>query len=490
MNENDPPETPDSGAPETPENGDSFAELLEAYGTGMRDDLQVGDAVTGKIIGIGKDTVYVDTGTKVDASVDLAELLDPSGEMPYAVGDEIELYVVGVDESQIRLSRAISGAGGMAMLREARERRIPVDGKVSQTCKGGYRVRVLQRTAFCPASQMDVRPSERPEDHVGQEYRFLVTQIDDRGRNIVLSRRKLLEAEIAETRKALLAELSEGDVREGRVVKLMPYGAFVEIGPGVEGMVHISELSWRRVGKPEDVCRPGDTMPVKILKIDQGGKRISLSAKQVEANPWDTVAERFGPGQTVSGTVTRLAGFGAFVEIAPGLEGLVHLSEMSYVRRVNRPEEVVIPGQTVSVVVKEVDPAARRIGLSLREAEGDPWEEVDTEFPPGRKVDGTVERREKFGLFVSLRPGVTGLVPRSKFSDSADPQALERLRPGDPLSVVVESVNRKDRRISLSPGDASATADWKAHAESRTGDGLNPLAEQLRRAMARKRDEG
>lgn len=478
------PNTPEQ--PDTPEEED-FAALLDAYSSGMQDDLQIGDEVEGRIISIGKDTVFVDTGTKIDGAVDREELLDASGELPFAEGDVIKLYVVGLDESQIRLSRALSGVGGLAMLREAYESRVPVDGKVSETCKGGFRVSVLQRKAFCPGSQMDLRPGVPPEDHVGQEYRFLVTQLDDRGRNVVLSRRKLLEAEREEARKTVMAEIAEGDIREGTVVKLMPYGAFVEIGPGVEGMVHISELSWSRLEKPEAFCREGDRLTVKILKIESGGKRISLSAKQVESDPWEKVADRFEAGQTVTGKVTRLAGFGAFVEIAPGIEGLVHLSEMSYIKRVVKADEVVTSGQTVSVVIKDVDAAARRISLSLREAEGDPWSSVPDAFPIGRKVNGTVQRKEKFGIFVQLQPGVTGLLPKSKFGDAADPQALERLRPGDALSVVVESVNVQERRISLGPGDAAETVDWKPHAEAGQPAGLGALAEKLQQAMAKQK---
>ncbi|MFZ7126121.1 MAG: 30S ribosomal protein S1 [Desulfobacterales bacterium] len=471
-------------APE--DDSESFEKLLECYSSGMQDDLQVGDAVEGKIISIGKDMVFVDTGTKVDGAVDREELLDDAGELPYAEGDVIKLYVVGIDESQIRLSKAISGAGGIALLREAYENRVPVDGKVTETCKGGYRVQILQRRAFCPGSQMDLRPSGKPDDHVGQTHRFLVTQLDERGRNIVLSRRKLLEAEREEQRKETLASLAEGDIREGTVVKLMPYGAFVEIGPGLEGMVHISELSWSRVEKPEQVCREGETLAVKVLKIESGGKRISLSARQVETDPWETVAERFQPGQAVGGKVTRLAGFGAFVEIAPGIEGLVHLSEMSYVKRVIKPDEIVSPGQTVTVVIKDIDTASRRVSLSLKEAEGDPWSVVEEAFPIGKRVEGKIERKDKYGLFVGLQPGVTGLLPRSKFSESADPQALDKLRPGDAIQVVVENVNRQDRRISLSPGDAAVAEDWRSHSGTEKEPSLGSLGEQLKRALAEK----
>ncbi|MGD8251516.1 MAG: 30S ribosomal protein S1 [Desulfobacterales bacterium] len=472
----------DTQEPDVPEE-ESFADLLECYSSGMKDDLHIGDEIEGKIISIGKDTVFVDTGTKVDGAVDREELLDEAGEMPFSEGDVITLYVVGMDDSQIRLSKAISGVGGLSMLREAHDNRVPVDGKVSESCKGGYRVRLMQRTAFCPGSQIDIRPGTSPEVHIGQEYRFLVTQLDERGRNIVLSRRRLLEAERDAARKAILAEISEGDTVEGTVVKLMPYGAFVDIGSGVEGMVHISELSWSRIETPEAVCREGDHLSVKILTIEKDGKRISLSVKQATGDPWESLGDRFASGQTVSGTVTRLAPFGAFVEIAPGVEGLVHLSEMSYVKRVHKAEEVVSTGDAVSVVIKDVDIRSRRVSLSLRDTEGDPWRTVEEEFPLGKQVEGTIERRENFGLFVGLKPGVTGLLPRSKISASVDAQRLDRLKPGDTLTVVVDSVNLQDRKLSLNPAGESGTVDWRRHTEPESG-GMGSLGDKLREALS------
>ncbi len=473
----------DTQEPEVPEE-ESFADLLECYSSGMKDDLHIGDEVEGKIISIGKDTVFVDTGTKVDGAVDREELLGEEGEMPFSEGDVVTLYVVGMDDSQIRLSKAISGVGGLAMLREALENRVPVDGKVSESCKGGYRVRMMQRSAFCPGSQIDIRPGTSPEAHVGQEYRFLVTQLDERGRNIVLSRRRLLEAEREAARKALLSEISEGDTVEGTVVKLMPYGAFVDIGSGVEGMVHISELSWSRIETPEVVCREGERLTVKVVAIEKDGKRIALSAKQVTGDPWARIGDRFASGQTVSGTVTRLAPFGAFVEIAPGVEGLVHLSEMSYVKRVLKAEEIVSAGDAVSVVIKDVDSGSRRVSLSLRDTEGDPWSTVEDEFPVGKPVEGTVERREKFGIFVGLKPGVTGLLPRSKIIASGDAQTLDRLKPGDILTVVVDSVNLQERKLSLNPAGESGTGDWRPYTESEAGGGLGSLGDKLREALS------
>ena len=265
---------------------ENFADLLESYSTGMRDDLQLGDKISGKIISIGKDAVFLDVGTKVDGTVERAELLDDDGNLLFAEGDEIELYVVARDDHEIRLSKAISGIGGVEMLREAFQSAIPVEGKVQATCKGGFNVEILHRRAFCPISQMDVKYVETPEDYVGQGYEFLITQFEENGKNIVVSRRKILAQAQEKEKAAFLETLNIDDVVEGRVTKLMPYGAFVELIPGLEGMVHISELSWSRMEKPEQIIQADDRVLVKVLGIADGDKKdtkkISLSMKQVE----------------------------------------------------------------------------------------------------------------------------------------------------------------------------------------------------------------
>ena len=355
---------------------ESFAELLESYGFGMKDDLRIGDKITAKIISIGKDTVFMDAGTKVDGIVERAELLDDEGNMPFSEGDEIELYVVALDEHEMRLSKAISGIGGFDILYDAFKNEIPVEGKITETCKGGFNVDLLQRRAFCPMSQIDVKYVEAPEGYVGQTYEFLIVQFEENGRNIVVSRRKLLAQAMEKEKEVFFSTLKKGDILKGRVIKLMPYGAFVELIPGVEGMVHISELSWSRVEKIEEIVRPEDTVTVKVIDMADGDKKnqkkISLSMRQLDSDPWDTVSEKIHPGDKLIGKVTRCMKFGVFVEIVPGIEGLVHISEMSYVKRVINPEDVVTPGEKVSVLVKELDAKGRRISLSIRDCPGRP----------------------------------------------------------------------------------------------------------------------
>lgn len=473
------------------EEEESFADMFEAYTAGMQDDIQVGDQVRGKIISISNQTVFVDTGTKADGIVEIEELTDASGQLTCAVGDEIELFVVSASESEIRLSKAIAGVGGLSMLNEAYANAIPVEGKVVQTIKGGFQVEVLQRRAFCPISQMDTQYIENAEAYVGQTFSFRISKLTEGGRNIVLSRRALLEAEQRQAREDFLKTLQVDQIHTGRVTRLMPFGAFVELAPGLEGMVHISELSWSRIEKPEEAVTAGDQVDVKVLAIQSGekGRRIALSVKQVTGDPWDRLGDRaedtIQVGQKLTGKVSRCAPFGAFVELRPGVDGLVHISEMSYTKRILDPREIVQPGQTVAVMVKEVDLNKRRIGLSMRDAEGDPWLDVAEKFTPGQPVTGTLEKQEKFGLFVSLMPGVVGLLPQSVINRSPQGAALKKLRSGDTLTVVIETINPQERKISLGLGDSDDEGNWKQYSpKTQAGPtNLGSLGDKLAEAL-------
>ena len=456
---------------------EDFGALLEAYGGDIGGSVQVGDKINGKIIAIGSETVFVDTGTKIDGVVDKKELLDDKGQLPYGVGDRLELFIIAADEGEIRLSRALSGIGGVQLLTDAFRNRIPVEGRVTETCKGGFRVAVMQRTAFCPISQMDAKFVDTPENYVGETLLFSITQFEDKGRNIVLSRRKLLEHEQQKAREVFLTTLTTGAVLTGTVTRLMPYGAFVELIPGLEGMVHISELSWSRVEKPEEAVRPGDRVQVKVLSIDaqeEGSSRekIALSVKQVTGDPWADVFDRFHPGDIIKGKVTRCAPFGAFVEIAPGIEGLVHISEMSFVKRVQKPSDIVTPGEPVTVTVKTIDGEKRRISLSIRDTEGDPWAEVPERYPVGRSVTGVVEKKEKFGYYIAL--------------EATNPKVYDNIKIGSSIAVVIDSIDSQNRKVTLAPGHGDAVEDWQKYAGGPPA-ALSPLGEKLKMALSDKR---
>ena len=268
----------------------------------------------------------------------------------------------------------------------------------------------------------------------------------------MVSRRDLLNEQIKEEQKLFLAKVAEGDVVQGRVSKLMPFGAFIELAPGVEGMAHISELSWSRVEKADEVVQTGDMVSVKLLKIEtrEGDTpKISLSIKQVDANPWDSMGSAFKPGDQVMGKVVRLAAFGAFVELAPGVDGLVHISEMSHTKRVLRPEDVVQQGEQVQVVIKAIDQTTKRISLSIKDGMGDPWTGVSTKYIPGSVVTVALEKKETFGLFMNLEPGVTGLMPISNIRNASNSADYDKLKPGDSAQVLVQEVDEDNRRITL-----------------------------------------
>lgn len=478
----------------------SFAEMFEASESGDNGSIQVGDKVRGTIIAVEPSTVFVDLGSKVDGVVEAEELRGEDGELMVTVGDEVELFVVRAQGGEIRLSRALSGVGGLHMLQEAFESKLPVQGKVKEAIKGGFHVEVLTRRAFCPVSQIDDAYVENTEPYIGETFEFLITKLEEKGRNIVVSRRILLEKEKQAAAESFFESTEIGAVVDCVVKRLAPFGAFVEIEPGVEGLVHISELGWSRVDEPSEVVSEGDNIRAEILKIDtddKGRPKISLSMKQVQEDPWNTVGDAFKEGEIVTGRVVRLADFGAFVEIAPGVDGLVHVSEMSWAKRVNKPSEIVSQGDEVQVKIKSIDQGLRRISLSLRDAEGDPWAEAAEKYAPGTKVTGTFEKSERFGLFINLEPGVTGLMPKSLMAKAADPKKLDALKSGDPVAVTVQSVDAPARRISLAPGDALEEEDWSRFQDKAArpsggaggGPSMGILGEKLQQAIKDKDDK-
>ncbi len=469
----------------------SFAELFESYDAGMGKELNQGDMVDGRIISIGAANVYIDTGTKSDGVVDKAELLDENGELSCKVGDRLKLYVVSLNESEIILSKALSGAGKATMLLDASQNRTPVEGKVTGVIKGGFTVDILGKRAFCPVSQMDVKYVENQEEYIGQTHRFLISRYEENGKNIVVSRRDLQNEEIQERLAVFLDTVKEGDTVEGLVTRIMSYGAFVELIPGVEGMVHVSELSWSRIEKPEEIVQPGDTVAVKLLKIESlkesGVPKISLSMKQTASNPWDGMGADFHVGDQVSGKVVRLTAFGAFVEIAPGVDGLVHISEMSHTKRILRPDDVVKQGEQVHVVIKSIDMDSKRISLSIKDALGDPWTGASTRYEPGSTHEGRLEKKEKFGLFITLEPGVTGLMPASNISHAAKPSDYERLKPGDTLLVMIQETDEEKRRITLTSPDQKDPDNWKQFAASKASKSGSTMESLFLEAMNNKK---
>lgn len=482
------------------QNEENFADLLDSYDAEESHDIRQGDRINGTIISVGKASVYVSTGSKSDGVVEKAELLDENGQLPYKVGDKLNLYVVSLNESEIILSRALSGAGYAVMLEDASLNHTPVEGKVSGIIKGGFSVDMMGKRAFCPVSQIDVKYVENQEEYLGKTLSFLITRFAEGGKNIVVSRRDLMNRDIEESRDDYLKTIAEGDIVQGKVIKIMPYGAFIELSPGVEGMAHISELSWSRVEKTSEALIQDELVNVKILKIEKkGGKeggqnkdvadvpKISLSIRQTTQNPWDRAEQTFSVGQQLTGKVVRLAPFGAFIEIAPGVDGLIHLSEMSHTKRVLKANDMLEQGQMVQVSIKEIDLKNKRISLSMKDAHGDPWNGAESRYPAGTVVEGKVEKREKFGLFINIEPGVTGLLPGSVIAKATEPSSYDKLKPGDMVNVMVAEISEESRRISLSPPDTKEGGDWKKFAENENKtQGIGSMGALLMEAMNRK----
>lgn len=468
------------------EHGESFAELLAQHDAAAS-RLEIGQKVSGTIIDIAGDSVFVDMGVKQDGVMDRADILDADGNETSKPGDKIEAWIVSLSSQGIRLSRSMIGAG-VGALEDAKDAGIPVNGRVRGVCKGGYQVDVLGKTAFCPGSQMEIFGDIKPENIIGREMQFLITRIENHGRNIVVSRRALIEKERRDNLDKLLADINIGDTVEGKVTRLVPFGAFVELVPAVEGLVHISELSWSRVSSPDEAVSVEDRVRAKIMGIgkdEKGQTRISLSIKQAQGDPWEDAEKRFVIGNVVEGKVTRLAPFGAFVEIAPGLEGLAHISEFSWEKRITKPEDFLAPGERVNVKIKEINSESRRISLSIRDAEGDPWQDIQEKLAPGTAVAGIVESNTPHGLFIKVAPGITGLVPRGALSGK-----MAKLNPGDTVSVTVSSLDIAARRLSLAPVQDGENAapfekDWRQHIRTESS-GMGIMAQALQKAMQKK----
>jgi small subunit ribosomal protein S1 len=426
----------------------SFAEAFEASLNFKQ--MEKGDLLKGTIVSISGDDAYVSYGGPMEAVIAVAEL-----EEGIQVGDTVEATVVETG-AQVRLSRKmLLRRASMDAIHSAFENRIPVEGKVGARNKGGFDISVGGVRAFCPLSQITLGKIENPDAFLGQSLEFLVTEMSPDGRKLVVSRAALLKEESAVRAEQIREHLHLGDVYKGKVKTIVPFGAFVDIG-GVEGLLHVSEMSHGRITNPADVVTIGQEMEVKIIKIEKDGKRLSFSTRALEPDPWDYAGDKYQPGYQFTGKIVRKADFGLFVEVEPGLDGLVHLSQLPLGTTKDSPELTI--GAAVTGWVREVDPERKRLSLALREvATGDPWDNADEKYPLGKVVTGVVERSSQPGVFVSLEPGLTGLIPASELAPGADPTNAHHV--GEQLQVKVIGIDPERRRIALSHEAAKAAGD-------------------------------
>ncbi len=428
----------------------SFAELFESTSKTSSRKLFPGERVSGRVVKIGKDTIFFDLGGKSEGFAGMIEFLDKDGNLTVKEGDHVEMRVASIrDGIHLTKGMKVQGADALEILRDARENLIPVEGRVSKVVKGGFEVDLSGNRAFCPISQIDLSFCEKPEDHIGARYPFRIIEIKEKGKNIIVSRRMLLEEEKEKKLKETMERLKPDLECEGKVTRLMDFGAFVDLG-GIEGMIHVSEISHARINRPSEILKPGQQVKVKVMRIEpdkDGQQKIGLSMKALEPDPWEK-GLGFQEGEIIHGKVSRLTDFGAFVEVVPGVDGLVHISEISY-DRISHPSKLLHVGDSVDVLVMGIDHPARRISLSIKEAvirKGVEGDQVHLEI--GQVLKGIIEDIKPYGLFVRLPQlgmKMRGLLPLEELRDSQKGDLKKRFPKGREIQVEIVSIDEKGR---------------------------------------------
>ncbi|HNS56735.1 MAG TPA: 30S ribosomal protein S1, partial [Smithellaceae bacterium] len=389
-----------------------FKELYEQ----SLNQIQYGDIATGKVVQINPDTVMVDVGWKTEGFIPAKELRDADGNMNIAVGDDIVVFIDKRDsEGNLILSR--EKAAKLKVWDEIKsvcENNSTIKGKVIEKVKGGLSVDIGV-TAFLPGSQIDTRPVKDLDKFVGQTLDFHILKYDRKRNNVVLSRRSIVAAEREAEKQETLSTIKEGSVVEGIIKNITDYGIFVDLG-GIDGLLHVTDISWGRIAKPAENFHKGDKITVKVLSFDPEKEKVSLGLKQLTGNPWEQISDKYPVGALVSGKVVNLTDYGVFVELEPGVEGLVHISEMYWTREIKHPSKVLNVGETINVVVLEVNPEAKRVSLSLKQTSPNPWEKLREKYKVGTVVKGVVRNITNFGVFVGIEEGIDGLVHVSDIS--------------------------------------------------------------------------
>ena len=451
---------------------DDFEALLNEQLGGAADGGFEGRVVKGTVTAVENGMVIVDVGLKSEGRIDAKEFERGDEDKVPGVGDEVEVYVDRVEnadgEAMLSRDRARREAAWDKLESEFGEGK-RVEGRIFGRVKGGFTVDLDGAVAFLPGSQVDIRPVRDVGPLMDMPQPFMVLKMDRRRGNIVVSRRAVLEETRAEQRSELIDKLAEGQVIEGVVKNITDYGAFVDLG-GIDGLLHVTDMSYKRVNHPSEVIEIGQTVTVQIIRINEDTQRISLGMKQLESDPWDAVAAKYPVGTKINGQVTNITEYGAFVEIEPGIEGLVHVSEMSWTKKNVHPGKIVSTSQEVEVVVLEVDSEKRRISLGLKQAQGNPWEDFAEKYPVGAKVTGEVKNATEFGLFIGLDGDVDGMVHMSDIAwGISGEDALALHRKGEEVEAVVLDVDIEKERISLGMKQLEKGAPTAGGAASASG---------------------
>ena len=459
-----------------------YEQMLSMY-EGTMAAIAEGEIVKGKVLRKTENAVILDLGFKSEGSVPLDEFTSPN---EVQIGDEVEVFLEHLEDHEGAVVLSKKKADFMRVwekIRVAYESDQPVQGTLVKKIKGGVVVSLMGVDAFLPGSQIALRRVPNIDELLGQSYEFKIIKLNKRRRNIVVSRRVILEHERAHKREHLMKELQVGQVRKGVVKNITDFGAFIDLG-GVDGLLHITDMSYGRVSHPSEVVSIGAEVEVKVLDIDWQRERISLGVKQLQAYPWKDVAQKYPVGTRVQGKVVSITNYGAFVELEPGIEGLVHISEMSWTRNVRHPSKLVSIGETIEAVVLKVDEQEEKISLGMKQTEQDPWMVLPLKFPVGTRITGKVRNLTSFGAFVEIEPGIDGLIHISDMSWTKRVQhPSEVVKKGDTVDVIILNVDAENKRISL--GLKQAQEDpWL-----RIGETL-PVGSELRGRAVRLMDKG
>jgi len=429
---------------------ENFAQLFEESLIEL--ETRPGAIVKGTVVSIDKDIVLVDAGLKSESAIPVEQFKNIDGELEVAVGDQVDVALDAVEDGfgETILSREKAKRHeAWVELEKAYDEKETIKGVINGKVKGGFTVEVNAVRAFLPGSLVDVRPIRDTSHLEGKELEFKVIKLDAKRNNVVVSRRAVIEAESSAERDELLANLEEGHEVKGIVKNLTDYGAFVDLG-GVDGLLHITDMAWKRVKHPSEIVNVGDEINVKVLKFDKEKSRVSLGMKQMGSDPWQEIAARYPEGARLTGQVTNLTDYGCFVEIEDGVEGLVHVSEMDWTNKNIHPSKVVNLGDSVEVMVLEIDEERRRISLGLKQCKANPWEEFAKTQEKGDKVSGKIKSITDFGIFIGLDGGIDGLVHLSDISwNQTGEDAVREFKKGDEISAVVLQVDPERERISL-----------------------------------------
>ena len=429
---------------------ENFAQLLEEYSAVQ--EMNQGEVITAEVVAITDKHVIVNAGLKSESLIDINEFKNLQGEVEVKVGDFVTVTIESVEngfgETKLSREKAKRAADWIA-LEEAMENGDILSGLINGKVKGGLTVMINSIRAFLPGSLLDVRPIKDTSHFEGKEIEFKVIKLDKKRNNVVVSRRAVLEATLGEERKALLENLQEGSVIKGIVKNITDYGAFVDLG-GIDGLLHITDLAWRRVKHPSEVLEVGQEVEAKVLKFDQDKQRVSLGMKQLGEDPWSGLTRRYPQGTRLFGKVSNLTDYGAFVEIEQGIEGLVHVSEMDWTNKNVHPSKVVQLGDEVEVMILEIDEDRRRISLGMKQCQANPWEDFDANYNKGDKIKGAVKSITDFGVFVGLPGNIDGLVHLSDLSwTETGEEAVRKYKKGEEVQTVVLAIDVEKERISL-----------------------------------------